>query len=122
MPSKLTNMATKIDKVLYLAADRMSVDVTGPISDWDDDAVGAVFTVVLSQVADAGTDEEIVTAIGASGMFATGDKWWATAAVIDRPDNSVTTLRPGGAIAAAYVTIANADGGSEWYAWTLPVR
>ena len=94
--------------------------IKGPIGDWgpDDDAIAVVFTVAVSQVTGTTDDRpNIAMAIGWSGEYtATGD-WSATT----RPVGAYP-LQQGGAIVAAWATIARKDGGYEMYEWTLPVK
>ena len=120
VPVKTPAMAPKISKIQHLRSDMRSVDVKGPIGKWEDDALAAVFTVVLSQVTPDG--KHVVTAIGRSAQTYTYDDkettmWTVRATVVGDGD-----LGEGDATVAAYATYANSDGGSDWYSWTLPTR
>jgi hypothetical protein len=118
VPTKTPAMAPKISKIQHLRSDLKSVEVKGPIGKWEDDALAAVFTVVLSQVTADG--KKVVTAIGRSGQTYTYDdketKMWTVRATVVGDGE----LRAGDAVVAAYATYANSDGGSDWYSWTLP--
>jgi len=62
----------------------------------------------------------VVTGVGTSDVYTrTGDE--------DDWDSAVTVLNggrfsDGGAVVAAWASIANTDGGWKMYPWTLPVR
>jgi hypothetical protein len=122
MPYKGTSMSPKIDPIQsLLPATNGHMAITGPIGPWDDDAVAVVFTVVVSQIiGNTMPNTPIATAIGWSGEYTTGGpgaKWSATTRLI-----GATALQLGGATVAAWATIADKDGGSEIYEWTLPVK
>jgi hypothetical protein len=105
------------------------IKVTGPINWGPAGAPGAAaetavwFSAVVSQVVStAGRGLEVVTAIGGGDeVYLNGasppQSWDVTAERIGSSGN----LQTGGAIVAAWATIAYSDGGAESYAWTLPV-
>lgn len=109
-------MAPKISRTQILKPNNTQVQVKGPIGNWEEDAHGAVFTAVLTQI-DA--ENNVVTAIGGSEhVYESGDDtWWVTVNVVGDGQ-----LALGDAMVAAYATYVDADGGSDWYGWTLPVR
>jgi hypothetical protein len=109
-------MSPKINAIQHLPANGKLV-IKGPIGQWAQNEVGAVFTVVVSQVA---ANQTIVTGVGTSEVYteASGAAYW---------DSDVTVLNggqftDGGAVVAAWASIANTDGGWKMYPWTLPVR
>ncbi len=109
-------MHPKINRVQFLDPDLRSLTVKGPIEDWEDDDFVAVFTVVVSQI---DPDDGVVTAIGAGAdVYRRGQSTWDAEAAVADPS---THLHEGGAVVAAWATIASPDGGAEMYAWTLPV-
>jgi hypothetical protein len=116
MPPKTPLMAPKIYKTQILKPNNTRVDVGGPTGDWEDEAVAAVFTVVLTQIDE---DNNVVTAIGASQHVydKTEPEWWVTVKVVGEGQ-----LGLGDALVAAYATYVDDDGGSDWYGWTLPTR
>lgn len=122
MPFKGTVMSPKIYPIQHLQpVTNGHMAITGPIGDWDPDAAAVVFTVVVSQV--TGTtngNPAIAMAIGWSGVYTVGGSgadWSATT----RQVGSIP-LQAGDATVAAWATIAQNDGGSEIYEWTLPVK
>ena len=91
--------------------------IRGPIGTWAQNELGAVFTVVVSQIA---ADQSVVTGVGTSEVY-------TKAGAEDDWDSAVTVLNgsrfaDGGAVVAAWASIANTDGGWMMYPWTLPVR
>jgi hypothetical protein len=111
-------MHPKIDKVQYIGSNgATSLRITGPIDDWENDEIQAVFSVVVSQITSDG--KHVVIALGAnpnSYPNGAGD-WWSDATV----ETSVGGFNAGGALVSAWATIANEDGGAEMYGWALPV-
>jgi hypothetical protein len=111
-------MTSKVNSKLHLRDHGKSVDVVGPISSWDDDEISATFSVVITQVNEAGN---VVTANGSStDGYANPDStsWDAVATVTD----PALSLENGPATAYATATIL-VDGPSyETYTWTLVTR
>ena len=118
MPFKGTVMSPKIYSTQSLQpGPNGHLAIKGPIGQWDPDVVAVVFTVVVSQVnVTANGVPEIATAIGWSIQYTTTGDWSA-----NTPAVGANALQPGGATVAAWATIAQNDGGSETYEWTLPV-
>jgi hypothetical protein len=111
-------MHPKIDKVQHLGgATAKKFTLWGPIEDWETDELAAVFTVVVSQIGSDGAG--VVTAIGANETIYASpmDRWSAVVATTSKS----APLRAGGAMAAAWATISNADGSAEIYYWALPI-
>ena len=110
-------MSPKINVIQHLAAGGGGLVIRGPIGNWAQNELGAVFTVVVSQIA---PDDSIVTGVGTSDVYtkASGATWWdSDVAVLNG-----SSFSDGGAVVAAWASIANSDGGWKMYPWTLPVR
>lgn len=111
-------MSPKIYAIQHLAPGGSGgLVIKGPIGTWAANELGAVFTVVVSQIA---ADQSVVTGVGTSDVYtrAGDEEDW---------DSAVTVLNggrfaDGGAVVAAWASIANTDGGWKMYPWTLPVR
>ena len=92
--------------------------IKGPLGQWDPDVLAVVITVVVSQVTGtANANPEVATAIGWSVQYTASGDWSA-----NTPAVGAHALEPGGAMVAAWATIARTDGGYEMYEWTLPVK
>jgi hypothetical protein len=121
-------MTPRIDVTAQLVSAK-KIKVTGPINWSPAGAPGTPaetavwFSAVVSQVVPAaGGGFQVVTAIGGGDeVYLNGasppQSWDVTAERIGSSGN----LQAGGAIVAAWATIAYSDGGAESYAWTLPV-
>jgi hypothetical protein len=109
-------MTSKVDSVLHLSNDRKTVTVTGPISDWQNDEVAAVFSVVISQA--SGNGAGATTAIGASTItYVPNEGTWTAQAKVT---GSNMQFHEGNATAHAWATIAQPGGDAESYVWTVP--
>lgn len=119
MPYKVTIMSPKIYPIQsLLPGPNGHMAIKGPIGKWDPNVVAVVITVVVSQVTGATNGSpDIATAIGWSAQYTGVGDWSATTPLI-----GATPLQPGGAMVAAWATIARKDGGYEIYEWTLPVK
>lgn len=122
-------MTPRIDVTAQLVSAK-KIKVTGPINWAPAGPAGAPaetavwFSAVVSQVVSTGGAGglEVVTAIGGGDeVYLNGasppQTWDVTAERI----GSSGSFQAGGAIVAAWATIAYSDGGAESYAWTLPV-
>jgi hypothetical protein len=111
-------MSPKIDPIQSLApGPNGHISIKGPLGDWDPDVIAVVITVVVSQVITTNGSTQIATAIGWSVQYTGAGNWSA-----NTPAVGATPLQPGGAMVAAWATIARKDGGYEMYEWTLPVK
>lgn len=110
-------MGPKVDSHLFLAKDRKSVTVTGPVGDWDPYLKSATFAVVIGQT----QHDEIVLAVGRSKgeVKKPAKTWTATATVLD-PATEV--LVPGLAYAWAVASGEAVDGEYEPYDWSVYTR
>ncbi len=91
--------------------------IKGPLGQWDPDVLAVVITVVVSQVtgtanANPSRDRDrVVCPVHGERRL-----------VREHPAVGAHALEPGGAMVAAWATIARTDGGYEMYEWTLPVK
>jgi hypothetical protein len=102
-------MTSRVDTPLKLSADGMTVQVTGPILEWEPDEASAVFSVEITQPQNGGT----VSAKGQSTRTYPKDKKWLAVARVSGPKR----LRLGPVRAMATATITHKDGTTEQYPW-----
>jgi hypothetical protein len=108
-------MTSKVNDELRLSPDGKTIQVKGPIQNWQADEVAAVFSVVISQASGNGGP---TTAIGASTLTydPSKDQWTAEAKVTGKN----MAFHEGNATAHAWATIAQPGGDAESYEWSVP--
>src|SRR6476661_4599304 len=111
-------MTSRVNSRIKLKHGGRSVDVAGPIVNWDSDEISATFFVVITQVNE---DGNVVTANGSSvGTYTNpASTTWAAAATVTNPD---LRLEEGHATAVATATILVEGFSYETYTWTLLTR
>ena len=111
-------MTSKVNSKLHLGKHGHSVAVEGPIDSWDADEISATFSVVITQVDEAGN---VVTANGSSTDSYTkpGSTSWDAVATVTDP---ALHLENGPATAFATATILVQGPSYETYTWTLVTR
>jgi hypothetical protein len=107
-------MTSKVNTPLKLSTDGTTVQVTGPISNWDPDERSAVFSVEITQPPNGAT----VSARGRSTRTyrPTDNAWQAVARV-----SGAKPLHLGRALATATATITLTNGKTELYPWPVDV-
>ena len=108
-------MNSRINKLLCLDDDGKTVHVKGPILEWEDDEVSAIFTVTIKQIVDGGGT---ASATGSSQTYSHGAQHWAAAAVV----TTGPALEHGPATAYAIATIQLTNHTVEVYEWVVLTR
>jgi hypothetical protein len=106
-------MTSRVNTPLKLSADGMTVQVVGPITEWESDERSAVFSVEITPQSGAA-----VSARGRSTRtYHPQDTHWQAAAHVTGP----TPLYPGKAVARATAMVTHANGTTGPYHWTVDV-